>query len=333
MSAAATVLVAAYLDQPFWNLRENDRRALEAEFPGVRWLHEPRWYLDGFGPALAEAEVIFAWHLAEEDFRRAARLRWLHAGSTGIRRFLYPALVESEVVLTSSRSAHAPFMAEQVMAWMLAHVRRLHGLCSAQDDGRWSQDELLRRHPPDSLLGRTLLVAGYGATGRELALRARAFGMRVIAVKRDPGHGTEGADTVAGPEAVDDLLPGADFVVDALPGTDATRGYFDRERLLRLKPGAFFANVGRGSTVDEDALAELLASGRLGGAGLDVFRTEPLPPESPLWEMPTVQISPHVAGVAHPALWTRLLAIFTGNLRRYLDGQPLRNVVDTRRGY
>ncbi len=277
--------------------------------------------------------MLFGWHLPEEDFRRAGALRWIQSPATGVRRFLYPALVESEVVLTSARGAHAPFMAEHVMGWLLAHTRRSRTFCSAQDDTVWCQDEILREHPPESLIDRTMLIVGYGATGRELARRARAFGMRILAVKRRPDSETEGADESGGLGDVDRFLPRADVVVNALPNTDATATFFDRRRLALMKPSAFFANIGRGSTVDEEALTDLLAGGRLAGAGLDVFREEPLPARSPLWEIASVQVSPHIAGVSHPLLWERLAQIFAFNLRRFLDGQPLRNVVDKRAGY
>ncbi len=327
------VLVGVYFERPAWNLPVDRRAQLEAEFPELRWAHAPQWFDEGYGEALTEAEIFFGWHLDEADFRRAGRLRWIQTPSTGVRRMLHPALVESDVLLTCARGVHAPFMAEHVMAWVLAHARRLHGLCSAQDEARWTQDDLVERHPPESLLGKTMLLVGYGATGRELARRAHAFGMRVLAVRRRPERGSEDADEAGGIADLDRFLPRADVVVDLLPGTDDTAGFFDRRRLNLLPPGAFFANVGRGTTVDEAALEDLLASGRIGGAGLDVFGTEPLPPESPFWELANVQVSPHVAGVAFPALWDRLIGLFSRNLRAWREGRPLESVVDKRLGY
>ncbi len=327
------VLVAAYHPHPFWNLPPRLLDGLKAEFTGLEWEERPGWPEHGFGDHLPEASVFFGWHLPEEDFRRAGALRWIQSPATGVRRFLYPALMESEVILTSARGAHAPFMAEHVMAWLLAHVRRLGSYRSAQDETAWCQDEVLRERPPESLTDKTMLIVGYGATGRELARRARAFGMRILAVKWSPDSGTEGADESGGPGDVDRLLPRADVVVNALPNTDATAMFFDRRRFALMKPSAFFANIGRGSTVDEEALTDLLAGGSLAGAGLDVFREEPLPARSPLWDIAGVQVSPHIAGVSHPLLWERLVQIFAFNLRRFLDGQPLRNVVDKRAGY
>jgi D-2-hydroxyacid dehydrogenase (NADP+) len=327
------VLVSAYDRHPYWNLSPAHRHRLEREFSQVDWVHVPDWAENGFGDVLPEATAIFGWHLPEEEFARAARLRWFQSAATGVRRLLYPALVESEVTVTCARTVHAPFLAEQVMAWLLAHARRLHELRRAQGERLWIQGDLLREFPPETLIGKTMLLVGYGATGQELAQRAKAFGMRVWAVKRRAGAGEEGADRVVGPAEADRLLPDADVVVNLLPHTEATRDFFDRRRLARMREGVFFANVGRGVTVDEDALAELIQEGRVGGAGLDVFRTEPLPAESPLWGLDAVQISPHVAGVGHPKLWERLLALFERNLRAFLDGRPLEQVVDKRAGY
>ena len=151
----ATVLVGVYDPHPYWNLPRERRARLEAEFPGLRWVHAEAWFQDGFGPALKEADVLFGWHLPREAFPRARRLRWIQSASAGVRRFLYPALVESEVTLTAARGVHAPFLAEQVMAWLLAHVRRLRRTERAQAERGWIQDELLESDPPETLLGKT----------------------------------------------------------------------------------------------------------------------------------------------------------------------------------
>ncbi len=327
------VIVSAYDSHPYWNLPPAHRARLEREFPQIRWVHVPDWKDKGFGAPLAEATAVFGWHLPEDEFARAARLRWFQSPATGVRRLLYPALVDSDVVVTCARSVHAPFLAEQVMAWLLSHMRRLREFDRGREARRWLQDEQLRSRPPETLIGKTMLIVGYGASGRELAARAKAFGMRVWGVKRHPDAGEEGADRVVGPAEADRLLAEAEVVVNMLPNTDATEGFFHRDRLWAMREGAFFANVGRGSTVDEDALAELIRAGRVAGAGLDVFRTEPLPPESPLWEFDAVQISPHLAGVGHPKVWERLTALFERNLRAFLDGRPLEQVVDKRAGY
>jgi len=325
------VLVDLRHPHPYWNLPEESRARLLLECPDAVVCSGPG-EPDPQG-ALSASSVYFGWTLSAEAFARARSLRWIHSPATGVRRYLYPALVDSDVVLTCSRGVHAPFLAEQVMAWLLSHVRRLGRLERARETGVWLQEELLREAPPETLLGRTALLVGYGAGGRELARRLRPFGVRVVAVRYHPERGASDAEHVVGPEEVDDLLPGSEIVVNLLPNTEDTRGFFDRTRLERLSPGTLFCNVGRGSTVDEDALVELLAAGRLAGAGLDVFRTEPLEPESPLWTLPTVQLSPHVAGVGHPRLWPRLVDLFLENLARFRTGRELGGLVDKRAGY
>jgi phosphoglycerate dehydrogenase-like enzyme len=326
------VLVAAYHANPFWNLPPGVRARLEGAFPGVEFRHEPRWQ-EGFSDALDEAEVFFGWHLPAADFPRARRLRWIQSTATGVRRLLYPALRESEVILTSSRGVQAPFVAEHLAALLLAHERRIDRFLAAQHDRRWIGDSVLHDAPPESLAGRTLLIVGYGAIGRELARRLRPFGMRVVGVKRDPSSGGGDADAVHAPGDLDALLPDADVVAVLLPHTDETRGLFGEERFRAMKPGALFLSGGRGVTVDLAALERALASGTVAWAGLDVFPEEPLAPESPVWEIPRLWISPHVAGAARGVLWERLGDLFARNLRRYLDGEPLENVVDLERGY
>jgi phosphoglycerate dehydrogenase-like enzyme len=327
----ARVLVDVRHPHPYWNLPAAERARLEEACPDVV-VRTAGDALDT-NATLAEATVFFGWSLSPGEFAAAPALRWVHSPATGVRRFLYPELVASDVVLTSSRGVHAPFLAEQVMAWLLAHVRRLPRLRRAQESGEWIQGELLRDAPPGTLIGRTALLVGYGSTGAELARRLASFGVRILAVRRRPERGAEAADEVAMPEGVDDLLPRADIVVNLLPNTDATRGFFDRSRLARLAPGSFFCNVGRGMTVDEEALAAMLAEGRLAGAGLDVFEREPLPPDSPLWTEERAFLSPHVAGVGHPLLWPRLLDRFLENLERFRSGRELRGRVDKTAGY
>lgn len=315
---------------PYFFLPDEQAEQLRKRFPEVEF----RMVRDAEAraAALPEAEVLFGWHLSRREFPRAKRLRWIHSAATGVRRLLYPELVSSDIVLTCARGVHAPFMAEQVMAWILAHYRRLPALERARAERRWSQAELLVDAPPDTLFGRTVLVVGFGSTGNELASRLHPFGARVSAVTRS-GNPVPVAKITGTLDDLDRLLPEADIVVNCLPNTDATAGVFNAARFAAMRPHTFFANVGRGSTVDEAALAEALHAGRLAGAGLDVFAQEPLPPESPLWDAPGVQISPHVAGVGGEMLWQFQTVVFENNLRRYLAGEPLEDTVDKIAGY
>jgi phosphoglycerate dehydrogenase-like enzyme len=319
------VLVAAYTPDRAWCLPDPLLDGLRSRFGDVRFLEDRTWS-GGYGPGLEEAEVLFGWHLPEPELPRAGRLRWIHSAATGVRRFTGPAFRDRGIRVSGSRGAHAPYLAEHALALLLASVRGLDRAADARAGGRWAQDEFLDA-PPASLAGATVVIAGYGATGRELARLLEPFGARVIGVRRRPGGGGEGPVKVVGPAETDAALAGADAVVNLLPNTAETRGFFDGERLARLPRGARFLNLGRGSTVDETALARALADGRLAGAGLDVFAEEPLAGESPLWTTPGTTLTPHVGGMG-PRLWERIVAGFADHLAAYLAGEPLPNEAD-----
>lgn len=182
------------------------------------------------------------------------------------------------------------------------------------------------------LAGTTLVLIGVGAIGERTAAMAAALGMRVLGVRRDPTLGAPGVTAMFGPDRLPELLPQADFVVLTVPLTHETQGMIGERELHAMKPTACIVNIGRGGTIREDALITALREGRIAGAGLDVFETEPLPEDSPLWDMDNVIITSHYAG-ATPHYDARAMAIFVDNLRRYRAGEPLRNVVDKRLGY
>jgi phosphoglycerate dehydrogenase-like enzyme len=209
----------------------------------------------------------------------------------------------------------------------LAHARRLPAALARQAEGRWARDGAVGT----VLRGRTLGVVGLGTIGTEVARRAAAFGMRVWGVRRS-GAPVAGVDRVVAPDRLDEVLRLADYLALTLPLTPETRGLIGARELALLPRGAFVVNVGRGGLVDETALAEAIAAGRLGGAGLDVFEQEPLPASSPLWRLPGVIITPHVGG-SSPGFLDRAVPFFCENLKRYLSGEPLLNRVDVTRGY
>ncbi len=250
--------------------------------------------------------------------RDSAGLRWLHSFSAGVDHPWFQALRARGVRLSTSSGAQAVPIAHTVLLYLLALAR---------DFGRW-QDAQRRRaweqHDFRDLQGLTLAVVGLGPIGLEVARLGTAFGMRVIGARRTPA-GTEPCETWP-LSRLDALLEVADAVVLALPLTDETRELFSAARLARMKRGAWLINVGRGALVDEPALVAALQSGALGGAGLDVFAVEPLPPESPLWSLPNVIVTPHNSGDT-PSNLPRACEIFLDNLARYRRGEPLRNEV------
>ena len=278
----------------------------------------------GFG---APREVLLA------GTAREPRLRWMHTGTAGVASLLYPEMLQSDVVLTNSAGIHAPAMAETVLGMILHFARGLDHAVRAQAVRRWDPDPFSNR--PGAIAevdGATLGILGLGGTGLELARRARALGMNVIALRRSGRPAPVAIELVTGPGALPRLLASSDYVVLALPSTPATRGILDAPAIAAIKPGAVVINVARGDVLDEDALIRALASGALRGAGLDVFREEPLPSDSPLWQLPNVLITPHVSATTS-RFWTRQVDLIRDNVGRYLSGRALRNVVDKKRGY
>ncbi|MGE5549977.1 MAG: D-2-hydroxyacid dehydrogenase [Bacteroidota bacterium] len=283
-------------------------------------------------PAKAEAlartaEILFGWP-EPQWLAKAENLRWLQLTSAGVERHLetFRAL-PANVVLTSAAGAFGVAIAEHLFAMLLCLTRNLPLHLRNQAEHRWERQPIHRE-----ICGLTAGIIGYGDIGREFAARARAFGMRVIAVRRRSESGGNTPDSVWGLTGLARLLAEADVIVNCLPLTPVTRGLLNRERLFGIKQGAYFLNVGRGATVDEEALVECLRHGRLAGAGLDVFAEEPLPESSPLWELPNVIITPHVAGMTECCL-PRIVGIFCENLHRYRAGEPLLNQVDLEAGY
>lgn len=263
----------------------------------------------------------------------AAPLRWVHSAAAGVGSSLYPEMRDSRVVLTNSAGIHAPPMAETVLGMILFFARGLDFAVAAQRDRRWDKAPFEAADTPvGEVSGATLGIAGFGGIGRELAARARALGMRVLALRRTAADGPEGVEVLAGEEGLREVLRRSDFLVLALPETESTRGLIGAAELREMRPGAVLVNVARGAVLDEEALTAALRSGALRGAALDVFGEEPLPPESPLWGLRNVLVTPHVSATSR-GFWRRETDLIVENLRRYRDGRPLRNEVDKRAGY
>lgn len=276
------------------------------------------------------AQAVEAQLLSPAFLERAERLRWVAALSAGVERTLaLPGLAQRpDLVITSAKGVHGPVIAEHVFALLLSHVRGLERHRAAQARGSWSRDG----DGLGSLAGRSVLIAGLGGIGEQVALRARAFGMRVLATVRTPRERPECVDRLETGEQLDLLLPEAEFLVICLPLTPETEGLFDARRLALLPRGAYLVNIARGALVDTAALTAALESGHLSGAGLDVTEPEPLPPGHPLWKLPGVTLTPHVAGRAELTS-SRRWALQRENLRRFARGEALLNVVDPAAGY
>jgi phosphoglycerate dehydrogenase-like enzyme len=303
----------------------------------------PRWPGDHVGPPgwrrtpegeeeflamLAQAEVLYDFprgHV-EDLVRVAPELRWVQASMAGAGEIVDRAgLQNTNVVITTASGVYSGPLAEFVMMALLTHAKDLNRLRRDKAEKRW------REAHTETLYGKTLCVIGLGNIGRAVAERARPFGLRVVGVKRtirEDDVAWNYADELYDTRDLHAALRKADYVVVTLPGTPQTYRLLDAEAISTMKQGAYFANVGRGKVVDEGALIEALRGGHLSGAALDVFEEEPLPEESPLWDLENVIVSPHSTDNV-PGLTNELQTeLFCGNLRRYLEGEPLRNELD-----
>jgi phosphoglycerate dehydrogenase-like enzyme len=282
---------------------------------------------------LPEAEVLYAWSLPERLLPGAGRLRWWHIPSAGVDGMLYPALVESGIRVTCSRGISSAALADHAFGLILAFSRGIGAAIREPARENWPRERFLAGDPmPAELDGQVLGILGFGSIGEELARRGRAFGMRIHALKRNRTREEPQVDRMFGPAEMREFLGSVDFLVVTLPLTPATAGLMDDAAFARMKPGAFLINIARGGLVREDALIRALESGRLAGAGLDVFAEEPLPEPSPLHGHPRVIRTPHIGGL-HPHYLDRATALFIVNLGRYLAGEPLLHEVDKREGY
>jgi phosphoglycerate dehydrogenase-like enzyme len=307
-----------------------------ARYPGDH-RGDPSFARDAEGEArwralLDRAEVLFG--VPEDSTEGLAevvdglpRLRWVHATSAGAGEQVRKAGLSPEalkrVVITTSSGVHAVPLAEFAILGLLAMAKELPRLIEDQRARAWPEV----RRPVRELSGQTLFLLGLGEIGREVARLGKALGMRTVGFRRTEGPPPEWVDEVHGPQRLAELAGQADAMVVSLPMTEQTAGLVDRATIERLPASCIFVNIGRGGVVDEPALIDALRDRRIAGAVLDVFATEPLPADSPLWTLPNVLVTPHAAALSAREN-ERIADLFTDNLRRYLDGRPLRNVVE-----
>jgi len=281
---------------------------------------------------LESAEVLFDFGPLDLAPRLSSRphLRWIQATSAGVGRLVERAgLQRSDVVVTTASGVHARALAEFALLAMLMFAKDTLRLVREQRDHQWQQ------YAVEELRGKVVCVVGLGKIGRETARLARLLDARTVGTVRTVGDRRAEdlhVERLVPTEQIDELLPEADVVVLATPHTPLTHRLLDARRLALLKPSAIVVNVARGDVVDEQALIDALREGRLGGAALDVFEREPLPEDSPLWDLPNVFVSPHSASTV-AAENGRIVELFVENLRRYLDGRPLLNVLDKEQLY
>jgi phosphoglycerate dehydrogenase-like enzyme len=320
--------------------RSRDLERIRAAAPGARLVTVS---VEGLadGP-LDDVEVMLRGWLSADAFdrllARAPRLVWVHSATSGVERALTPASRERGLVVTNARGVFSRPIAEYVLMMILSVSRKLPQLLELQRERTWQPLE------GAELRDVTVGIVGLGSIGRAVGALATAFGCRVVAVRRRPtdesatGDGDDKAfgeimlDRVGGPETLPDLLAESDFIVLAAPLTPETEEMINTETLAKVKPGAWLINVARGKLIDERALLRALRDGPLGGAVLDTFRDEPLPPMSSFYDLPNVIVTPHTAWSSGRVL-DRSVELFCDNLRRFAAGDPLLNVVDPAAGY
>ncbi|HUX21440.1 MAG TPA: D-2-hydroxyacid dehydrogenase [Spirochaetia bacterium] len=257
-------------------------------------------------------------------------LRWYQQYGAGADWLMkHPETAERDFLLTNSSGVHAVPITEHIMAYLLCFARGFKASILGQGQRVWEEN---RRQPLFELYGKRALLIGVGAIGARFAGVASVFGMEVVGVRRTTGRRVEGILRTVGPDSIDAELPEADFLVLTMPHTPETHHMIDERRIALMKSSSYLVNIGRGGTVDEEALVKALSERRIAGAGLDVFETEPLPEGSKLWELENVIITPHYSGIT-PRYTERFMEIFIDNLKRFVRGEALRNLVDMNRGY
>ena len=325
-------------------LTEPNRDLLRAAVPGADVVDRGCRTPDDVRELVANGcEVLLTFIMPNDLTQRAPHLKWVQLLSAGADHAM-AALGAASFSMTTASGIHATPIAEYTIASMLAYAHRFHLMVRAQLRHEW-----LRSGFPgtvEELSGKILGVIGYGSIGRETARLAKAFGMRVLALKRDPGNRRDEGWCPAGLGDPDGVIPAeffgsnqreeivreSDYLTVTLPGTEHTRKFLGAREIAAMRPGAYIVNIGRGEVIDETALVEALKAGKIGGAGLDVFEKEPLPKESPIWDLENVILTPHMSG-ANRGYMDKACALFADNLRRFTTGQPLLNVVDRRLGY
>lgn len=321
------VVTSVYSD-PTWTLPVSEVERLRRAFPEWTIVDAPS--REARLREIADADVAFVSQLQPDEFAAAPRLRWIQSPAAGVASLLYPALRDSRVILTNARGIHGDAMAEHVIGLAIVLFRQIH--VAVRNQGRHDFHK-----PPQSafrmLRGHVCGVVGLGSIGTAVAERAAALGMDVIALRRrisEPRPACVSA--IYPPSELATLLGRSDVVVLTAPLTGDTRGLVGAAELRQMRPGAVLVNVARGKLVKEAELAAELSRGTIAGAALDVFDHEPLSPDSPLWDLPNVVITPHTSAFRDD-YWTLAVDLFASNLRRFERGEALANLVDKHAGY
>jgi phosphoglycerate dehydrogenase-like enzyme len=276
---------------------------------------------------ITDTDVVLG-GVSRDLFLKAEKLRWIHVPSAGVDGVIFPELVSSNVILTSMKGHVGIHLADHAMALLLALIRGIH---TALRNPRWETQSRIRENALE-LIDKTMGIIGFGGTGFEVAKRAKAFGMEIIALEPENVQKPDFVKVIWKPERFYDLLECSDVVTICAPLTDFTYGMFNLEAFHKMKRSAILINVTRGQIIDEKALMKALEEGLISAVGLDVTPNEPIPSDNPLWNMDNVIITPHTSG-GSPARIDRTVELFCDNLTRFLANQPLLSVIDKTKGY
>lgn len=313
-----------------WQIPVAGVETLRARFPDIEFIHATTPEQRAAG--LKHCDVAYTWILKAPEIADAPRLQWVHTSAVAVETICLAELFARGVVVSNSRGVQAVPIAEHVMAVVLALAKQLPFALEHQRQAAWAQNQFTGERLPWLLKGRTLGVIGVGTIGSEIAARANAFGMRVIAMRRRATDDLPGIERMFGPEQLYPFLSRCHVLVIAAPLTPQTHSLLGAAQLAQLPTGAIVVNVGRAKILDTDALMNRLESGHLGGASLDVFPQEPLPQEHRLWKMPNVILTPHTSGFRQ-GHWEEVVDLFGDNLERFRRGEPLRYQVQPDLGY
>ena len=325
------VLVSIQQPVAQWQIPAEGVTTLRKRFPHIQFMHATS--ADERAAGLADCDAVYTWILNNQELAQAPRLRWVHTSAVAVETLCLPELFARGVAVSNTRGVQAVPIAEHVMAVTLALAKQIPFVIENQQRARWAQNDFIGERLPWLLKAKTLGLIGVGTIGSEIAKRAEAFGMRVIALRRRPAYGTIGhVERVYGKEDLDDFLGQCHVLVICAPLTPETLSMMGTRQFAQLPRGAIVVNVGRAKIVDTHALIEALRSGHLAGASLDVFPHEPLPAEHPLWTTPNVILTPHTSGFRQ-GHWDEVVDLFGDNLDRWLRGEPLKFQVSAELGY
>jgi phosphoglycerate dehydrogenase-like enzyme len=314
-----------------WQIPAEAVDVLRQRFPHIQFIYAttPEQRAEG----LREADAAYTWILNADELQSAQKLRWVHSSAVAVETLCLRELFARSVLVSNTRGVQAIPIAEHVMAVLLALAKQLPFVLENQARSRWAQNEMVGDRLPWLLNGRTLGLIGVGTIGAEVAKRAQAFGMRVIAMRRRPAYGVIGhVEQIYGLADLAEFLAQCHALVIAAPLTPETEGLMGAAQFAQLPKGAVVINVGRAKIIDTEALIASLRNARLGGASLDVFPQEPLPPDHPLWTTPNVILTPHTSGFRR-GHWDEVIELFGDNIERWVKGEALKYRIEPELGY